>query len=148
MKIKVILVLLSIVVILLIGVQLFISPQKKPQPSPSIPVFNNPSPSASPTSTTASESADTRPTQYAETQIQQFKQANPDMFLANQLPYSTHTFSVVFSGYKKTPIGHYYFTVTLKGADQNSAKNDFLEWLHSLGLVDAQIQNLDIYYNP
>lgn len=85
----------------------------------------------------------TRPNGLPE-QSENFQRQNyPDIYLANKTPYSTNSFSIEYS---TTETGHYYFIVTLGGTNQDAAKEDFLDWLHSLQLTDQQIQGLDIQY--
>lgn len=76
---------------------------------------------------------------------QQQIQSAPDVYVSNQTPHNGGTFSVT-SDYKSTPTGHFYFTVTLIG-DPTTAKNDFINWLKSLGLNDSQISSLDVVYH-
>ena len=87
----------------------------------------------------------TAPTGLFEEQDRVQREKHPDIFLANQTPYFTDDFSVS-SDFKKTPIDHFYFIVTVKGEDKTAAKNNFIVWLKSLGLTDSQIQGLDITY--
>jgi len=69
----------------------------------------------------------------------------PDLFLSNHTPYKGKDFSVTYD-FTTTPNEHFYFTVTLSGSNHDQAKQDFLNWLTSLGFSDAQIQSLDIRY--
>lgn len=68
----------------------------------------------------------------------------PDMFLANNVPYENSYFSIV-SPNSDTALAQYTFVVTLKG-DKTIAKNQFLQWLYSLGLAEQQINSLQITY--
>lgn len=95
---------------------------------------------------TPSVKPDTFPVGLFEEQDRLQREKHPDIFLANQTPYSTNDFSIS-SDFKQTPIGHFYFVVTLKGEDKNLAKNNFMAWLESLGLTDQQIQGFDITYH-
>lgn len=69
----------------------------------------------------------------------------PDVFLYNRTPYDSADFSVT-GDLTDSPTQHDYFTVTLKGSDVLQSKQSFINWLHSLGLADQQIQTLDIRY--
>lgn len=70
------------------------------------------------------------------------RETHPDVFLSNNTPYQTKDFSIN-SSFQSAPQGHYAFSVTLLN---QYAKPLFLNWLHSLGLTDAEIQTLDITY--
>ncbi len=69
---------------------------------------------------------------------------HPDIFLSNQTPYASLSFSII-STFTPSPTGHYYFTVSLL-AEKTFAKNAFLSWVKNLGLTDQQISSLDITY--
>lgn len=71
---------------------------------------------------------------------QQLLLSAPDVYVANQLPYQTLTFSAsaTLSG------NHYLFTIL--GKDTVVEKNDFSTWLKSIGLSDTQIQTLKTSY--
>jgi len=89
---------------------------------------------------------DTQPTGAAQDEKKFQLQNSPDVFLSNQTPYSTKSFSVT-SDFKTQPTGHFYFIVTLKSKDSAQDKISFLNWLKSLGLSDNQINALDVTYN-
>lgn len=72
------------------------------------------------------------------------RRVQPDAYLFNKLPYSTNDFSA--SSAIKPSTNNFYFIVVLNGVDKVSAKNAFIDWLHSLQLTDTQIQGLDIEY--
>lgn len=72
-------------------------------------------------------------------------QNNPDMFLFSQMPYNTNEIAA-YGEFTSTPTGHYFFTVSLLGTNQQQDKQDFITWMKSLGLSDQQIQKLDIRY--
>lgn len=76
--------------------------------------------------------------------VDTFDKANqPDVFVANITPYQTKDFSVDTTYVDGTPYGHYGILVTVKTP---SGKQNFLDWLTSLGLTDQQISTLDIQY--
>lgn len=82
----------------------------------------------------------------AENSSQQYELQNyPDAFLRNHTPYSSSSFSVT-SEYTNIPSGHFFFSVTLKGANKDTSKSSLITWIKSKGLTDSQIQNLDIRY--
>lgn len=93
---------------------------------------------------TPSPLPDTRPEELIEQSGQFQKQKYPDVYLSNQTPYSNDNFSIV-SEYTLSPAGHFYFTVILKG-DKTKSKENFIDWLRSLGLTNSQISALDIRY--
>lgn len=70
------------------------------------------------------------------------RQNHPDLFLYNQTPYDSDTFSVT-SDFTPEPTGHFYFTIAVK-TNSSQAKLDFIKWAKSLGLTDDQINSLDI----
>jgi hypothetical protein len=74
-----------------------------------------------------------------------YKILKPDLFLSNQTPYQTSDFSVNYH-LSQTPTDHFAFEVTLTGPNKLQSKQDFLTWLHSLGLTDDEIQQIDITY--
>ena len=68
----------------------------------------------------------------------------PDVYVSNKTPYSTNDFSVTADISQTT--GNFNFTVTLTGPDKNQDQQDFLNWVRSLGLTEAQINTLEITY--
>jgi len=76
------------------------------------------------------------------------KQNHPDIFLSYSLPHLETLFSATKGGFKPDPApdGHYYFIVTLTGADQAGDKQSLAAWLQSLGLSDDQTSRLDFVY--
>lgn len=88
---------------------------------------------------------DTKPSGEPESTDALLRQTRPDVYLSNKLPYKSGNFSASYE-YKAAPSGHFTFTVTLTG-NENEAKSAFLNWLSSLGLTSTQINNLDISYN-
>lgn len=68
----------------------------------------------------------------------------PDLFLANQCPYTTKDFTIdaIDTPYPKD---HFFFNVTLNKYNP-AAKQAFIDWLHSLTLSDEQIGKLEIHY--
>lgn len=87
---------------------------------------------------------DTQPSGAAEREDNFQKENHPDVFLSNQTPFENEMF-LVESGYKSAPTGHFYFKIMLKGNYETSKKTVF-DWMKSLGLLDTQIQKLDIEY--
>lgn len=88
---------------------------------------------------------DTRPIELI-TQVENYqRENNPDVFLSNETPYSNSSFSIS-SAYTKTPSGHFFFSVSLKGANKDTSRSALITWIKSKGLSDSQIQNLDIRY--
>lgn len=87
---------------------------------------------------------DTQPTGAAEKEDNFQKENHPDVFLSNQTPFENEMFSIE-SDFKSTPTGHFYFKIMLKGNYETSKKAVF-DWMKSLGLLDTQIQKLDIEY--
>jgi hypothetical protein len=81
---------------------------------------------------------------YSQTTSSFEKQNNPDIFLSNQMPYSTDTF-YANSAYSDTQ-SHYYFVVFMLGSDNNKSKLDFINWVKTFGLTDNQVAKLDIRY--
>lgn len=73
------------------------------------------------------------------------RQNQPDLYLYNQVPYTTATFAVSGS-FQSTPQNHFAFIVTLERTNTDKSKQDFINWVKSLGLTDQQIQTLDISY--
>ena len=88
---------------------------------------------------------DTFPTGAAKQEEDFLKTNYPDVFLSNKTPFQTSDFSIS-SDFKTTPTGHFYFIINLKG-DKEKAKINFINWLKSLGLIDVQINNLEISYH-
>jgi len=79
-----------------------------------------------------------------QTDVDTFDKANhPDVFVANNTPYTANNFSVSASYVDGSPFGHYGVYVSLKTP---VGKQDFLSWLHSLGITDSQTESLDIHY--
>jgi hypothetical protein len=76
-----------------------------------------------------------------------FQRTNhPDVLVANYTPHQENTFSAV-NIFKKTPIDHYSFIVTLIPPGNQQGKADFATWLSSsLKLTPQQIANLDVSY--
>lgn len=75
---------------------------------------------------------------------QQLRETAPQAFLANNLPHSEPTFSMIFFHNKNT--GSFRFTVVEKGSAAIKSKSDALYWMHSLKLTDQQIQKLTMTY--
>lgn len=69
----------------------------------------------------------------------------PDVFLANRTPYDANTYALT-SRYNDSPPGNYYFIVQLYNADPTISKQDFLTWVHSIGLSDDILSKMDIRY--
>lgn len=94
---------------------------------------------------TPSPFPDTRSVELEEQDEEIQRQTRPDVFLRNETPYSDSSFSVT-SAHTSTPTGHFYFSVWLLGANKDTSKTAFKTWVKSKGLIDSQIQNLDIRY--
>lgn len=85
------------------------------------------------------------PTEYFEYE-ENVRKTDPDIYLANRLPYSTSTFSMTkFTNWKT---GATYFIVSLRGSDSIKSREDAISWMRSLRLTDSQIQSLSISYQP
>lgn len=69
----------------------------------------------------------------------------PDIYLYNRCPYSGSGFSVT-SNFTNDNGSHYYFLVSSSGVDASTAKQNFINWVLSLGLTNTQIKLLDIRY--
>jgi len=71
------------------------------------------------------------------------KQNHPEVFLANQTPYSSGTFEITaeFDNTLQNP--HFVFSVSLKSS---SGKADFDAWAMSSGLSQEQLALLDIEF--
>lgn len=89
---------------------------------------------------------DTKPTAALESVNNFQRQSHPDVFLANQTPYSGETFSVSSNFRDNGAKGHFYFVVYVKSAQSEKGKADFMQWLSSLKLSSDQIGTLDIEY--
>lgn len=74
-----------------------------------------------------------------------YKILKPDLFLSNQTPYQANDFSVDYH-ISQIPDTHFVFEVTLTGEDKYRSKQEFLAWLHSLGLLDTQIKQIEFTY--
>lgn len=70
--------------------------------------------------------------------------SRPDMFLYRDTPYQTLDFSITSDISQVS--GEAEFNVVITASDANQGKQAFLNWLNSLGLTNAQIQNLTIHY--
>ncbi|NTU46214.1 Ig-like domain-containing protein [Candidatus Roizmanbacteria bacterium] len=70
---------------------------------------------------------------------------HPDVFLSNNTPHDEGDFSIT-SDFTAKPEGHFVFTVTLKNADKQKAKDSLVAWLKSLGLTKVDLISLDIIY--
>ena len=68
----------------------------------------------------------------------------PDIYLYNHTPYQTNSFAI--TGQFSDATNADKFTVYLKGTNKNQSRADFILWLQTLDLTDAQIQSLDIEY--
>lgn len=88
---------------------------------------------------------DTRDEEVINDQIKEERENHPDVYVSNQLPVQSDSFSVT-SEYKSTGVADFGFIVTLKGDDKEKAKQDFIAWLQSLGLRDDQIASLEVQY--
>jgi len=88
---------------------------------------------------------DTQPEGLVEDTLQQQKTNDPDVYVANNTPYESNTFSVRADFESSTP-AHFYFTVTPKVGDEDEVRQAVRVWLQQLDLSDAQIDSLDIRY--
>lgn len=86
--------------------------------------------------------SDTQPEGAAEAENAFQRVNHPDVYLSNNVPYSSGTFSVA-SEFVTSPEGHFQFTVT---SLQSTGKEDFIAWLKTLLLDDDQIAKLDVIY--
>ena len=77
----------------------------------------------------------------AATELELTRKLHPDSYVAGGTPYTQGAFSITSTYVDQPP--HYAFTVHAPGIP---ARNDFILWLKSLGLTDAQISTLDITY--
>lgn len=68
----------------------------------------------------------------------------PDIYVQNQTPYETSEFGI--TGTYSDSTNKFQFRVLLKGPNKNDSRADFIIWLQSLDLTDAQIAALDITY--
>lgn len=95
--------------------------------------------------TTPQISGDTRNIELENEQTKQEREQHPDIYVTNNSPYDSATFSVATAFSPKVP-AHFAVLVTLKGDDTEKAKQDFIAWLKSIELNDNQISKLDIQY--
>lgn len=88
---------------------------------------------------------DTQPEGAYDAEEKKLRENYTDMYVNNNMPYETDTFSAV-SEYNPNPPEHFFFIVTSKTPDKNLARSDFITWLKSIQLTDEQIGKLDIQY--
>ncbi len=81
---------------------------------------------------------------YEETQ-NEHKTKRPDIYVANNTPYESGTFSVS-SDFEPNPPAHYYLIVKRKISDEEQVRQDVNLWLQQLDLSQEQIDGLDIRY--
>jgi len=81
---------------------------------------------------------------YEQTQNEQ-KKERPDIYVANNTPYESGSFSVRADFEPKIP-AHYYLIVTSKINNDEQVKQDVNVWLQQLDLSQDQIAGLDIRY--
>lgn len=86
---------------------------------------------------------DTQPPGAAQQSEEFNRQNHPDIFLANKTPIKQASFDLYKGTLKSTPQEHYSFVAVSKA---DSAKDDLLSYLLSLGLTQDQINSLDIVY--
>lgn len=86
------------------------------------------------------------PPGFYEEQMAQQKTKNPDIYLSNQVPYSSTTF-LVESVFVEQPAEHFKFVVTRKGsATETQVKDELKKWILEQGITGAQYSSLDIVY--
>jgi len=88
---------------------------------------------------------DTQPEGLYEETLNEQKTDRPDIFVANNTPYESGTFSVR-ANFESKPPAHYYLIVTKKIADEEKVRQDVNLWLQQLDLSNEQIAGLDIRY--
>ena len=85
---------------------------------------------------------DTQPEGGAEFEKAFQRELHPDVYLSNNVPYSSDTFSVT-GEFTAEPEGHFKFSVNIL---KTTGQEDFIAWLKTLLLTDEQIASLDIIY--
>ena len=88
---------------------------------------------------------DTQPKDLYKKELDEQKTERPDIYVANNTPYESGTFSVR-ANFESKPPAHYYLIVTKKINDEEQVKQDVNVWLQQLDLSNEQIASLDIRY--
>ena len=88
---------------------------------------------------------DTQPEGLYEETLNEQKTERPDIYVANNTPYESGTFSVR-ADFESKPPAHYYLLVTQKIDNEEKVKQDVNVWLQQLDLSNEQITGLDIRY--
>jgi len=88
---------------------------------------------------------DTQPEGLYEETLNEQKNERPDIYVANNTPYESGTFSAR-ADFESKPPAHYYLIVTKKINDEEKVRQDVNLWLQQLDLSNEQIAGLDIRY--
>ncbi|MFW5703635.1 MAG: Ig-like domain-containing protein [Patescibacteria group bacterium] len=87
-----------------------------------------------------------RSAQVFEEEMQRERLTNPDIYLANFIPYEAETFTFDGELYDLTEETTFKYTVTIKQGSEEEAREAVTEWLSSLELTPEQINSLEITY--